>query len=57
MEEGLAPEAEAVYRRHNLRGGMRDTYVVVRVLDGTGVIEQEFVGDKTLAEVAREAAR
>ena len=44
MEENAAPLAENVYRKHNPRGGTRDAYVVVRVLDGTAVIEQSAAG-------------
>jgi uncharacterized membrane-anchored protein len=47
MEERKAPEAERVYREKN-----RDTYALVRVRDGVGVIEDLFVGDKPIRELA-----
>ncbi len=56
MEEGKAPAAEAAYREHN-RQGARDAYVVVRVLDGAGVIEDLYVGGKPIEEVSRELKR
>jgi len=51
MEEGKAPVAEAAYRQHD-RGGEQDAYVILRVLDGAGVIENLFVGGKPIAAVA-----
>lgn len=55
MEETIAPEAEQVYREHNFRSSPRDAYSIVRIHKGRGVIEQVFIGDKTLAEAARAA--
>ena len=54
MEEKLAPKAEQVYREHSAAGGERDAYAIVRIRAGLGVIEQVFVGDKPLAEAARQ---
>jgi len=51
MEEGKAPQAEAAYREHGRRGA-QDAYVILRVLDGAGVIENLFVGGQPIAEVA-----
>ena len=51
MEEGKAPAAEKAYQEHNRRGA-QDAYVVLRVLDGAGVIENLFVGGMPIAEVA-----
>ena len=57
MTEKLAPDAERVYREHSANRRERDAYAIVRIRDGLGVIEQVFVGDKPLAEAAREAVR
>lgn len=54
MAEKLAPKAEQVYRAHSANRGERDAYALVRIRNGLGVIEQVFVGDKPLAEAARE---
>jgi len=51
MQEGKAPAAEAAYWEHNRRGA-QDAYVVLRVLDGAGVIENVYVGGKPIAAVA-----
>ena len=51
MEETKAPAAEQAYREHNRRGA-QDAYVVLRVRDGAGVIENLFVGGKPIAEAA-----
>lgn len=50
MEEKAAPEAERAYREHSRQGGARDAYVIVRVLDGHGVIENLFVAGVPIAE-------
>jgi uncharacterized membrane-anchored protein len=47
MEECKAPKAESVYRENS-----RNTYALVRVRDGVGVIEDLFVGDKPIRELA-----
>ncbi|MFY9657678.1 MAG: GDYXXLXY domain-containing protein [Methylocystis sp.] len=54
MKETKAPAAEKAYREHNRRGA-QDAYVVLRVRDGDGVIENLFVGGKPIAAVAAEA--
>jgi uncharacterized membrane-anchored protein len=51
MEEGKAPAAEAAYREHD-RKGVQEAYVILRVLDGAGVIENLYVGGKPIAAVA-----
>jgi uncharacterized membrane-anchored protein len=48
MEERKAPKAEQVYRENS-----RNTYALVRVRDGVGVIEDLFVGDKPIRELIR----
>jgi uncharacterized membrane-anchored protein len=53
MEETKAPAAEAAYRAHN-RQGAQDAYVVVRVRDGGGVIEDLYVGGKPIRDAWRE---
>ncbi len=50
MEEAKAPAAEAAYREHN-RKGAQDAYVIVRVLEGAGVIEDLYVGGKPIEDV------
>ncbi len=55
MEERKAPEAERVYRESNRLGETkRNTYAVVRVRNGVGVIEDLFVGDKPIREAIRQ---
>jgi len=51
MEEAKAPAAEAAYREHNRRGA-QDAYLILRVLDGAGVIENLYVGGEPIAAVA-----
>jgi len=53
MEESKAPAAEAAYWAHNKRGA-QDAYIVVRVLDGAGVIEDLYVGGKSIQGVGSE---
>jgi uncharacterized membrane-anchored protein len=61
MEEGIAPEAEKVYREGTrvipFNEPRRDipAHAVIRIRDGLGVIEQVYIGEKTLAEAARAA--
>lgn len=55
MEESIAPEAERVYREHSRKGDARDAFAMVRIREGLGVIEQVFVGEKTLGEAAKAA--
>ena len=52
MEESKAPAAERAYREHSRRG-KQDAYVIVRVRNGMGVIENLFVADKPMAEFLR----
>jgi len=54
MEETKAPAAEAAYRAHSRRGA-QDAYVVVRVLDGYGVIKDLYVGGKPIEDFLSEA--
>lgn len=53
MEETTAPQAEQVYREHSRRG-QQDAYVIVRVRDGRGVIENLYIGDVPMAAFVRE---
>ncbi len=55
MTEAIAPKAEQVYRDSNSwnRDLQRPCYARVRVFNGVGVIENVFIDDKPLAEVAR----
>jgi uncharacterized membrane-anchored protein len=56
MTEQLAPKAEEVYRKNTWnRDAQEPSYAQVRVLKGVGVIEDVFIGDKPLAQAAREA--
>lgn len=50
MEETKAPQAEAAYQKHGNRRGQKidDTYVIVRVKNGRGVIEDLFIKDKPI---------
>lgn len=52
LEESRAPAAEQAYWQHNRRG-QQDTYAVVRVRNGLGVIENLFIGGQPVAELAR----
>jgi uncharacterized membrane-anchored protein len=56
MEESAAPKAEAAYREFgNRRGKITDeTYVLVRVKAGRGVIEDLFVKDKPIRRYLEE---
>lgn len=55
MEEGAAPQAEAAYRQIGNRRAQTNapTYVLVRVKDGRGVIENLFVAGQPIAAVVR----
>lgn len=59
MEETKAPQAEDAYRRFgNRRGETNDTYVVVRVKSGRGVIEDLYIKDTPIRQfLEQEAAR
>ncbi len=52
MEESMAPKAERAYRNNLNRRGQQSgqTYVLVRVKDGRGVIENLFVRDQPIQE-------
>lgn len=53
MAETIAPQVEQVYREHSRRG-QQDAYVIVRVRDGRGVIENLYIGDVPIAVFVRE---
>lgn len=60
MEETKAPRAEVAYWKHGNRPDqtVADTYVVVRVKDGRGVIEDLYIKDKPIRDfLAEEAAK
>jgi uncharacterized membrane-anchored protein len=52
MQETIAPQAEQMYRKHS-RPGQQDAYALVRVRDGLGVVENLYIGDTPIADVAR----
>ncbi|PLX85580.1 MAG: hypothetical protein C0617_03530 [Desulfuromonas sp.] len=53
-EESIAPEIERAYRRSSRRG-RQDAFVMVRVKDGRGVIEELYIEDLPILEfLARE---
>ena len=52
LPEGLAPAAEAAYRES---AGKQTGVAVVRIKDGYGVIEQLYIGDKTLQEFLQQS--
>ncbi len=56
MEETAAPKAESAYREFgNRRGQTNDqTYVIVRVKGGRGVIEDLFIKDKPVRSFLKE---
>jgi uncharacterized membrane-anchored protein len=56
MEEAEAPRAEAAYRRHAGRseGDTVTAYVLVRVKEGRGVIEELYIKDKPIREFLSE---
>lgn len=49
MNEDKAPRAEQIYRE-NSRRDKHDAYVIVRVLNGTPLIEGLYVGDKLIED-------
>lgn len=59
MEENLAPKAEQAYRLNSNRLGQTDdlTYVVVRVKNGRGVIENLFIKDQPIREYIKNMPR
>jgi len=52
LPEDLAPAAEAAYRES---AGKQTSVAVVRIKDGYGVIEQLYIGDKTLLEFLQQS--
>lgn len=57
MEETKAPKAEDAYRRFgNRRGETNDTYVVVRVKGGRGVIEELYIKDTPIRQFLEQEA-
>ncbi len=55
MNERLAPHAEEVFR--NATRGSAQGYLKVRVLNGKAVLEDVYVGDKPLGDLAKELLR
>lgn len=53
MEEKAAPAAERAYRERSQQGGARDAFVIVRVLDGRGVIENLYVAGKPITQFVK----
>lgn len=58
MEETKAPQAEAAYRKYANRRGQKidDTYVIVHVKGGRGVIEDLYIKDKPIRGFLAEEA-
>jgi uncharacterized membrane-anchored protein len=54
LPEELAAQAEGVYRES---AGKQHGVAVVRIKDGYGVVEQLYVGDRTLQEVLQQTPR
>lgn len=52
MEESMAPRAERAYQRNSNRSGrsVGQTYVLVRVKNGRGVIKDLFINDQPVRE-------
>jgi uncharacterized membrane-anchored protein len=58
MGEHIAPAAEQAYWQNNRRGQTNTTtYAMVRIRDGRAVIENVFIGDKPIRQVAKEQTR
>jgi len=57
MEEHRAPAAEQAYQQSNRRDAAKPTYVVVRVRNGVGVIENLFIADKPISDYLREQGK
>ena len=49
LPEELAPLAEKAYRDHSRRG-KRDAYILVRIRRGRAVVEDLYVGGRTIRE-------
>lgn len=58
MEETKAPQAEEAYRKYGNRRGQKidDTYVILRVKGGRGVIEDLYIKDKPIRDFLAEEA-
>jgi uncharacterized membrane-anchored protein len=55
MEEHIAPKAEQAYWQNNRRNQTNTTtYALVRIRNGTGVIENLYIGDKPISQFVRE---
>lgn len=52
MEERLAPQAEQVYQQQSRRG-QQETYILLRVRQGRGVIENLYIGETPIADFVR----
>lgn len=48
LEESLAPEAERLYRQHNMRGASSNTYAVVRIYNAFPVIEDLIIDGQSV---------
>jgi len=55
MEESIAPEAEAAYRRANVRGQTARCWAVVRIRNGTALIEDLVIDGEPMREYVRKA--
>lgn len=53
MREDLAPMAETAYQQ----SAGKDGSITVRIKNGMGVVEQLYIGDKTIVEYLRNAAK
>jgi len=53
MEESITPEAEAAYRRANTRGQATRCWAVVRIRNGTALIEDLVIDDVPIQEYVR----
>lgn len=55
MEESDAPRAEQVYRNAARRDGPRDAWLVVRVRNGKGVVENLMIDGRPVKDVLKDA--
>jgi hypothetical protein len=53
LEESLAPEAERAYQQATA-AGQQQAYIVVRLRDGQGVIEDLYIQDKPIRQILAE---
>jgi len=49
LEESIAEKAEELYRKNNIRG-KQNSYAVVRIKNGTAVIEDLYIGGRPIKE-------